>query len=477
MTACQDYQKNVLDLIERCAPSSGVFDIDVWESLGRPPVTRAEAAPAILPESQRTEKGLTLEERIETGNWAFASTPGGSESLEASHSAVDALGQWGMLESLPSKAKQDWVAYINQYQDSDTGYFLGPYVRECSHPSWLDRDYVTHPWGHMHDHLICVLVPTLLMLGGAPRYKLSECGMTGRFLDRQTLREYLWGRTWREYPMDLNFRDHNPWYLGNEYWYPGCFLWLIWRLERGTPAGDRARVLLDEEWYRWHDENMSPWGLWYGDLNGETKRLYTAPLGEGEIPEGGLPRNDGEWYWHSMQVMGGAHQLWLYDHDNHFIAPEIRAAQTDLLLAMQNTNDHHFGIVPPHAPKANSNDCTDVDCLTLLSYNFHRLDYRRDDIRVCCERSAKAILRNKIDAHGVLSTWRDRRAWSHHHASYETLSPANAPSLHQQGFYLWALLAAVSVLSESDDPAIQSFIDYPWPTMPSYWLWIPGWIR
>jgi hypothetical protein len=251
-------------------------------------------------------------------------------------------------------------------------------------------------------------------------------------------------------------------------------LWQIWQSEAGTAAARQARTMLEEEWYRWHDENMSAWGFWYGDLNAPPQRQYTAPLAGGPIPTAGLPRSEGEWRWHAMLVMGGAHQLWLYDFERHPIPPEKRAAQTDLLLAMQNQNDHHFGIVPPTAASADSNDCTDVDCLTLLAYNYRRQDHRRDEIRACCERAAVAILRDKIDDHGVLTCWQDRRAWAHHHASHETLVPAGAPSLHQQSFYFWALLAAVSVLDSSADPAVQSFIDRPWPTMPTHWLWVPG---
>jgi hypothetical protein len=45
---------------------------------------------------------------------------------------------------------------------------------------------------------------------------------------------------------------------------------------------------------------------------------------------------------------------------------------------------------------------------------------------------------------------------------------------HLHCFYLWAVLAAVSVLERSDDPAVQSFIDRPWPLMPTHWQWVPA---
>lgn len=470
MTTVEDLHRNVLALMERCAPSRGVFDVDAWEAAGCPPV--AGFAEGMLPRAQRDPRTMTLEEHVATGDWAFASTPGGVESLEASHSAAEALYAYGDLARLPAQALRDWVAYFNQYQDPDTGYYLGPYVRERRHPSWTDAAHVTHPWAHMHDHLIVCLVGTLRVLGGQPRYRLSEGSMTGRFLDRAYLRHYLHGRYWRNYRGDLNFRDHHPWYLGNEYWFPGSILWLIADMEAGTPAGDQALTLLHEEWYGWHDANLSPWGFWYGDLDGDPERLYHEELDGAPIPTAGLPRTAREWAWHGNQVMGGAHQMWVYDHDGHPIDPAVRRNQTDLLLAMQNRNDGHWGTGDPTAPSSNSNDCTDVDCMTLLAYNFIRQDYRRDDIQAALDRGASVILRDKVAAEGVLQA-KAYTSWSHHHASYETLSPGDAGNLHQQAFYLWPLVCAATVLERSDNPAVQSFIDHPWPLSPTNWLWCP----
>jgi hypothetical protein len=39
MITCRDYRKAVLDLMERCAPSGGIFNVHTWEALGRPSVT------------------------------------------------------------------------------------------------------------------------------------------------------------------------------------------------------------------------------------------------------------------------------------------------------------------------------------------------------------------------------------------------------------------------------------------------------
>lgn len=471
----QDLHHAMLDLLERCAVSTGVVQVDAWEAAGCPAITSIDESTGLKPMRDVVERRLSLEERMQSNNWAFASTPGGCESLEASHSAAEALYLWGDLAKLSIDNRRAWVEYFNQYQDEETGYYLGPYVRERDHISWtLTNTGMEHPWEHMHDHLISCLCPTISMLGGRPRYKLSRGSMTGRFLDRDYLEHYLVGRSWTGYQNDLDFRNHNPWYMGNEYWYPGAILWQIYTSEAGTPEATKARQLLDEVWYRWHDENMSAWGLWYGDKNAESQLQYREGLSKDQpIPNDDPLNEQSPWRWHGMQVMGGAHQLWLYDFENRPIEPERRKKQTDLLLAMQNQNDGQFGVNSPWSESSDSSNCTDVDCLSLLSYNFRRQNHRRGEIQKACERAAIAIVENKIDRHGVLVS-RQGKAWSHHYGSYETFCGADAPNVHDQSFYLWALLAAVSVLDSSDHPVVQSLIDRSFPTMPSHWLWVPG---
>ena len=250
--------------------------------------------------------------------------------------------------------------------------------------------------------------------------------------------------------------------MGNEFWYPGCILWAISVFECGTPAAERARQLLDQVWYAWHDANFSDGGFWAGTRAGDPARLW-RPGGDSACDRH---------YAAAVEAMGGAHQLWLYDHDRHPIPPEVRRRQTDIVLSLQ-CGDGRFGLWGPGEADSRSNDCTDVDCLTVLAYNHRADDYRRADIRAACDRAAAAILRDKIDAHGVLTS-RPGEGWAHHGLSPETFSPPGAPNLHQQGFYLWAVLAAVSVLERSADPAVQSFIERRWPLMPAYWLWTPG---
>lgn len=456
-------------LIDACAPSDGVVDRSAWTAAGCPSLHSPAGAACVKPPAARRIVTRTLAQRIASGDWAFASTPGGEESLEASHSAAEALFLWGDLARLSQADRRGWSDYFNRWQDRETGYFLGPYVPERSHPCWARSD-TTHPWSHMHDHLLAVVVPCQIMLGGKPRHRLSEGAQSGRFLDRGLLEAYL-ERDWSGYRNDGDYTRQNPWWMGNEFWYPGCLLWAISVTESGTAAGVHARQLLDEVWYRWHDANMNRWGLWHGSLAGDPARFWRGGLQADEaLPERIVTR--GQHHWAAVQVMGGAHQLWLYDFDRHPIPERIRAAQTDLLLSMPCRNDGRFGLWGPDAERSDSNDCTDVDCLTLLANNHARQDHRRSDIAAVCGRAAASILAHKRDAWGVLAS-RPGNLWTHHSHALATCSPADAPNLHQQAFYLWAVLAAVSVLDRHDDPDVQSFIYRSWPTMPTHWLWTP----
>jgi hypothetical protein len=471
MVDFQTFRYSTLRFLERCYPSDGVYDSRAWESSGENHILSPQGRTFIVPEAQRNVVCKTLRERMAHNDWAFASTPGGCESLEGGHSALETLYFYGELDALSEDNKKAWVEYFNQYQDRETGYYLGPYVRDRNHRSWQDGAVNTHPWQHMHDHLVSCLCPSLMLLNGTSRFKLSEGSMTGRFLQRGYLEEYLWGRDWNNYCFDLNFRRHNPWWMGNEYWYPACILWQIGVWEAGSAAARTARILLDEVWYRWHDENMGVTGFWYGDLRGDKSRLWC-----GGLPQGSEPQNietPEEFYWAAVQIMGGAHQLWFYDYDHHPIPDHLRRRQTDILLGLQNRRDRRFGLVGPDDEKgSNSNNCTDVDCMTLLAMNYHRQNYRRDDIVRALHDAAISILENKLNRFGVLESRVDED-FTHNFNSYETFSPAGWGNVHNQSFYLWALRAAFSVVRQSSNAQLQSFLDYNWRQVPGHWLWVP----
>ncbi len=470
MISFSAFKDNALRFLDRCAVSDGVADEAAWEASDATSIFGPGGQRFVRPEAARRVITRTLTERMRDNVWTFASTPGGSESIEGGHSAVETLFLLGQLERLSSENRRAWVDQFNQYQDRETGYYLGPYVPPRDHQSWRDGKVCTHPWDHMHDHLVACLCPTLMLLGGKSRFPLSQGSMTGRFLDRAYLEHFLHGRDWNDYRHDLDFRRHNPWWMGNEFWYPACILWQITVWEAGSPAARQARCLLDEVWYAWHDANFGVNGFWYGDLDGDPARLW-----HGRLPAGQLPatlRTPDELHWSAMAVMGGAHQLWFYDFDGHAIPERIRQAQTDAVLALQNRHHGHFGLGDVDNPQGWSCNCTDVDCMTVLAMNHHRQDYRRREIAVALQQAMRAILNDRLNADGVLESIPDA-PFAHNFNSWSSFSPAGRGNVLNQSFYLWAVVAACSVPQNTNDPAVRSFLDHPWPRVPSHWLWVP----
>ncbi len=464
------FQTNVLRFIDRCGVAAGVADIAAWNAAGETFIYSDFSIGLVRPFDEQMVSVNPLEKRMETNDWAFASTPGGCESLEGGHSAVEALYLLGELDRLSADNKRAWVDYFNQYQDKEIGYYLGPYVPPREHRSWQDGSVCKHPWYHMHDHLVSSLCPTMMLLGGKSRYPLSQGSQTGRFLDKGYLENFLHGRDWNNYKHDLNFRRNDPWWMGNEFWFPACILWQISVWETGTPAAQQARTLLDDVWYKWHDSNFCANGFWAGDLDGDKSLIWHGSREPGYIPTDF--KTPDELYWSAMTIMGGAHQLWFYDFDQHPIPDDVRRAQTDALLALLNKHNHHFGMGDIDNPTGWACNCTDVDCMTILAINWHRQNYRRDDISTALLHAMYAILCDRLNDDGVLESI-PGAPFTHNFNSWETFSPAGRGNMLNQSFYLWAIIAACVVNQDSDNFNIQSFVKNSWPHVPSHWLWLP----
>lgn len=463
----ESYKNNVLRFIERCVPSDGVFDEEAFKAAGGKNVRGSGSDKFIIPKEKRIVKTLTLKERAKNNYWAFSSTPGGVESIEGNHSAIEALYLLGELDTLTDEDKANWADYINSFQDEATGYYLGPYIPDKSDPSWSDASVNTHPWYHMHEHLIACLCPAIMLLGAKSKYKFSKGSMTGRYLDEDFLKDYLYNRDWNNYKFDLNFRRHNPWWMGNEFWNAGCILWQIATWEEGTKEGDKARKLLDEIWYKWHDENIGITGFWYGDLKTDKEKIWHHVMETGF--ETLTPKTSDEYCWISSPIMGSAHQLWLYAYENHDIPDELRKRQTDMILLLQR-NDGLFGLRAPDDPLSYNDNTIDTDCMTLLAFNYNRIDYRREDIKKALKKAVLSIFKYKINDYGVLES-RMEVGFGHNFNSVPTLSPANWGNMINMSFYFWPLICAFNILDKSECPELSEFIDHDWPQPVSHYLW------
>ena len=437
------YKNNVMNFLEQCAPSEGVFD---------------EATNSFIPENKVIIKRMSLDERLANNNWAYASTPGGSESLQGSHSALETLYFFGELGRLSEKNKRAWADYFNSFQDKDTGYFIGPHVPPKDHPTFHnDEDY----WDFAKDQMLTYLCPTMLLIDAKPRYPLSSGAKSGRFLNKQYFMDYLHGRDWNK---------QTPWVIGNYYWQAAVILWLITVWEAGTAEAKQARLMLDEVWYRWHDDNMGPTGFWGGDLNGPSELIWhcSLPVGFHTLN----PATADEYHWSSNLVMGGIHQLWVYDFENHPIPEKMRKIQTDSALLCQKKNGL-FGLSGPDGPDYDNVSCTDVDCATLLAMNYIKQDYRRKEIKASLAKSLTAMLTLKCNKDGVLIATQDRPGNGGFVNAFPTLSNIGQGNMLDQSFYFWAVIACCTVLEPADCPEFSSFIEHDWPQILSPWLWVP----
>jgi hypothetical protein len=111
--------------------------------------------------------------------------------------------------------------------------------------------------------------------------------------------------------------------------------------------------------------------------------------------------------------------------------------------------------------------------MTILAINWHRQDYRKDDISNALMLAMGGILSDRLNDDGVLES-NPNVPFTHNFNSWPTFSPAGQGNMLNQSFYLWAIIAACIVNAGSDDAEIQDFAKHVWPRVPSHWLWLPN---
>ena len=112
---------------------------------------------------------------------------GGEATLYASCFAVMTWQYLGILSSLGNRKKQAWGNYILDFQDANTGFFIGP---EIVGKGLLSS---SHSLQHVSEHLTAHVLPALSLLEVAPRYKLS---FAENYLNHDYLEKWLASRCW-----------------------------------------------------------------------------------------------------------------------------------------------------------------------------------------------------------------------------------------------------------------------------------------
>jgi hypothetical protein len=247
---------------------------------------------------------------------------GGQVTLYSSCFAAMTLHYVNALREISEEKRLQWIAYINHWQDPETGYYIGPEIKGENITS------SSHNLEHVSLHLAAHVLPALLILGGKPVYPI---GFAYRFMDLKYLQNWLDSRDWKQ-----------AWTEGNNLLFIGQFLLYLLEYENKP----EAKPALDL-YVKWLDGQQDPTtGLW--GTNGYCDN-HTA-------------------------MCGGYHQLLVYYYSNHEV--QFKKQIIDTTLGLQHI-DGGF------SSKGNSGACEDIDAVDIL-VNLYKLtdgNYRGKDIR------------------------------------------------------------------------------------------------
>ena len=290
----------------------------------------------------------------------------------------------GLLDSYPSAQKQEWIHYLNSWQDPASGYYLGPEIVRS------ELNGRRHSYEHIAQHLTCHVLPTLNLLGEEPKYPLS---FARAFADLDFLRKWLDARDWRE-----------AWLEGNNLLFVGQLLIHL----RDVESLSSAQKALDL-YFEWLGEEMDPeTGLW--GSNGYCSR--------------------------ATALYGGYHQLLVYYHENRPLRhPEHLI---EVALSLQHA-DGGFN------PDGGGGACEDADAVDILVNMYKYVDYKRSSIRIALRAALKEIMSMQMPDGGFV--YRLNQPFIHMGIK-RTASPANQSNLFPTWFRVHTLALISQVLSD-----------------------------
>jgi glycosyltransferase involved in cell wall biosynthesis len=314
----------------------------------------------------------------------FKMCAGGEITLYSSCFAAMILHYSGMLSSFSETQKEQWVAYLNHWQDPVTGLYLGPEIvpEELTSP--------IHDYTHVTMHLAAHVLPALNLLGGKSGHPLS---FAHRFLDVNELSRWLETIDWR-----------NAWLEGNNLLFVLQFLIHLRDEEGRTEANHSLGVFFD-----WLDAEVDPaTGLW--GTNG-----FCTP-------------------YHAMY--GGYHQLLAYYYERRPVLFPDRLIDTVLSLQHQDGGFH---------PNGGGGACEDVDAVDILVNMYKRANYRHEDIRNALKRLLPSIAEAQMADGGFV--YRKNESFTHL-GIVKTRTPANVSNMFATWFRVHTLALIGEVLPE-----------------------------
>jgi len=250
-------------------------------------------------------------------------------TLLASCFAVITRELIGNLKTLDNNSREQWISYIQQYQNSSTGLFFDP--------SLDVKTLTTHGTGYLERQFTYFALHALDALGVKAKYKLS---VTEKYLQPGVISQWLASLDWSR-----------PWYESNEVMFLLTFLFYELRESDGEKNKKTLIEALD-----WLDDHQDPsTGYWGTDCGAS---LFDA--------------------------MAGAFHIYLF---YYFVKRPVQYVDTiiDSTLSLQE-NDGLF------SPFGGGGSCEDLDAIDILVNMKKMSSYRTTDINSALEKSKKGTL-------------------------------------------------------------------------------------
>lgn len=279
-----------------------------------------------------------------------------------------------------------WANYLNQWQDEETGYFIGPELNA------QDFEGKKHNLEHLKLHLTTTILPCLEILGHKPRWKLN---FAEKFLNKESLANWLHERDWTD-----------AWLEGNNLLFVIQILIYCRDVEKRLEANDRI-----DEFFSWLDNAIDPaTGLW--GTNG-----YCSEF---------------------VAMCGGYHQLLAYYYENRSVKYPERLVDTTLKLQHADGGFH---------PNGGGGACEDVDAVDILVNLYKLSDYRRADIRYALRKAYKSIIEKQMPDGGFV--YRLNEPFSHM-GMVATHTPPNNSNMFATWFRVHTLALISEVLTDTE---------------------------
>tara|TARA_B100000700_G_C14943240_1_gene807834 strand:- start:127 stop:1350 length:1224 start_codon:yes stop_codon:yes gene_type:complete len=284
--------------------------------------------------------------KIHSGQvWNYKLSENTESSIFTSCFAIFLRNMFGDLDSLSKSEKLEWINYIHNHQDKETGYFHDSESR-------LKSTGILHNEDHLNMQLTSFCISALECFDEVSLYPLN---FVEKYYNKAVLFKWLSSLNWK--------RSSNS---GNKVMFVAIAF--IYNYEKF--GSNKAKKAL-ENWFEWMDKKQNPGtGFW---SSGTNARYFQG-------------------------LAGFYHQFVIYIYMNRKINYSERII--DRILYLQQPDGLFY-------PGNGGGSCQDIDALTPLVFFYKKSDYRRDEIYQAIEKAFSSLLKNQNDDGGFCWAKRD----------------------------------------------------------------------